>query len=444
VAQLALIDLGLIGQEQAAEPVSREGWRAAHRAWLAVVTAALLLCTVAAAGTPPRPELSEVRVPAGLGHDARVIGERLYVVTRDPSAPNATARTVSAYRLPDGAALWRAPLPLLGGSRWMVAATGALLIASETDEGPVTVALDDATGLLLWRREALPLGAAGDGALALLRRPAAGQTWQDLGVQVIEAVQARTGRGAWSYPLPEAGQVALAEGGGRLTRTVTGVPSGRVDVRDLATGRLIASRQVLPPPTPGRVSRFQTWLQVAGDLVLVGEPGEPTSAYELDTLRPRWTSDLDLSTVFVSATCGPVLCAFGRGGGVRALDVSTGRLRWSSQRLTYARSYAHVLVALAERPDRSEPPVLEVVDARTGYPMRDLGPWRLTAGTGAPPLAIRHDAASMRAWVGTLDPDVRAVRPLGVLPDIVDGCEAGSGWVMCRHLDASIGLWRFG
>jgi hypothetical protein len=216
-------------------------------------------------------------------------------------------------------------------------------------------------------------------------------------------------------------------------------------VRDLATGRLIASRQVLPPSTAGRVSRFQSWLQVAGDLVFVGEAGAPTTAYELDTLRPRWTADLDLSTVFLSATCGPVICALGRGGGIRALDAATGRVRWSSQRLTYARAYADVLVTLAEQRDRSEPPVLEVVDARTGYPMRDLGPWRLiAAGAGAPPLAIRHDAASMRAWIGTLDAEIQSVRPLGILSDIVDGCEAGAGWVMCRHVDASIGLWRFG
>jgi outer membrane protein assembly factor BamB len=444
VSEFVLIDLGLIGREPTAEPVPREGWLAANRGWLAVATVAALLATAGAASAPARPELVETRVAAGVGHDARVIGDQLYVVGRDVGSPGTGGRTVSAYQLPDAELKWRVPLPLPGGSRWIVAAPTAVLIASETDRGPVTVAFDSATGRLLWRRAAIPLGAAGVGDVVLVKRPAGDHGWRDTGGRVAEAVDAQTGRAVWSYPLPEVTQEVLTQRDGRLARAVIGVPRGWVEVRDLATGRLLAGRQLLPPPDAGRVSRFQPWLHVAGDLVIVGEAGAPTAAFDVDTLQPRWTADLDLSTVFVSGACGSVICAVGREGGLRAVDAATGHLRWSSARLGFARAYRGVLVTVAEGEDRTETPVLEVVDPRTGFPMRELGRWRLVAaGPGEPPITIRHDSRTMRAWVGVLDEDAQSVRPLGVLPDVLDGCEAGAGWLTCRHIDGSIGVWRY-
>jgi outer membrane protein assembly factor BamB len=444
VSQLVLIDLGLIGPEPAAEPVARGEWLAAHRAWLVAAVAALLLGTVCAGAAPERPVLVETRIAAGVGHDARVIGDRLYVVTTDIAASGVGERFLSAYRLPDAAAVWQVPLPLPPGSPWLTAARGALLVGSDTDGDPVTVAFDAGTGRALWRDTALPVGAAGGGGLALLRRPLAGSHWQDVGGRVMAAVDPWTGRAAWSYRLPEGGQEVFARRDGRLTRSVVGAPNGRAEVRDLGTGRLLATRQLLPPTPPGRVSRFDPWLQVAGGLVFAGDRGGPTGAYDLDTLAPRWTVEVDSSRAAMSDACHPMICAVGGDGGIRALDAATGRLRWSSQRLVYARAYGDVLVALAEGHDRSRPPVLEAVDPRTGYPVRDLAPWSLAAGDpDAPPLAIRHDVATMRAWVGVFDVRLRDVRPLGVLTDVVYGCRAGPGWVLCRHLDTSIGVWRF-
>jgi outer membrane protein assembly factor BamB len=444
VSQLVLIDLGLIGLEPTAQPDVRGGWLAAHRAWLVVITAALLLGTLGAAAAPGPPELSETRIVAGVGHDTRIIGDRLYVVTVDIADSGFGGRTVSAYRLPDAAALWHIPLSVPGGSIWIVAAQGTLLVGSDNEADPVTVALDTTTGRPLWRGIGLPIGAVGAGDLALLRRPAPGESWQAVGGRIMAAVDTRTGRVAWSYPLPEAAQEVFARSGARLTRSVVGAPSGRVEVRDLTTGELLVARQLLAPPPAGQMSRFETWLQLAGDLVFAGDPGGPATAYEVNTLTPRWTADVNLSRVTMSAACHPLMCAVGGDGGVRALDAATGTLRWSAQRLVSARAYGNALVGLAEGSDRSQPPVLQVVDPRTGYPIRNLAPWSLAdSEPDAPPIAIRHDATTMQAWLGVVDVNLREVQPLGVVLNVVNGCDAGAGWVMCRHLDTSIGVWQY-
>jgi outer membrane protein assembly factor BamB len=444
VSQLVLIDLGLIGLEPTAEPDARGGWLAAHRAWLAAMAAALLLATVGAASPPEQPDISETRIVAGVGHDARIIGDRLYVVTVDIAESGFGGRTVSAYQLPTATALWHMPLSVPGGSIWMVAAQGTLLVGSDNEADPVTVALDAATGRPLWRGIGLPIGAVGAGDLALLRRPGPGQSWQAVGGRIMAAVDSRTGRVAWSYPLPEAAQEVFAQNGARLTRSVVGAPSGRVEVRDLSTGELLVARQLLTPPQAGQVNRFETWLELAGDLVFAGDPGRPATAYDVDTLRPRWTVDVNLSRVTMSAACHPMICAVGGDGGIRALDAGTGRLRWSADRLVSARTYGNALVGLAEGLDRSQPPVLQVVDPRTGYPIRNLAPWSLAdSDPDAPPIAIRHDATTMQAWLGVVDVNLREVRRLGVALDVVNGCDAGAGWVMCPHLDTSIGIWRY-
>lgn len=70
-------------------------------------------------------------------------------------------------------------------------------------------------------------------------------------------------------------------------------------------------------------------MQGAGRLFLETRlAGDVVTAFEMDTLRPRWTAELPL--VGYLEPCGALLCAGRQTGGMWALDPATGAVRWAS------------------------------------------------------------------------------------------------------------------
>jgi hypothetical protein len=219
--------------------------------------------------------------------------------------------------------------------------------------------------------------------------------------------------------------------------------TGHVVVRDLETGRVTVTGQLAESASP-------TWtpvFQVAGGLLLAdGSSGgrRMVSAYGLDALDLRWRAELNVSTEFISADCGGALCVFARSGGLRVIDPDTGQTRWADPRWVIAETISGRLLAHAWQlpgPDSWS----AVIDPQTGSALLDLGLWTTlhTVRPGRDLTAVRVDSRSGRAWFGVVDLTDLTVRVLGSALDVSGDCRAGSGWFVCRRLNASIGVWTY-
>jgi hypothetical protein len=226
-------------------------------------------------------------------------------------------------------------------------------------------------------------------------------------------------------------------------------PTGQVVVRDLETGRVTAAAEL--GPGASSYSSIPVF-QVAGDLLLAdwtSDGRRMVSAYGLAALDLRWRQELALSTDYVSADCGGQLCVFARSGGLRVLDRDTGRTRWSDRRWALAETLAgRLLVHAWQLPGPGS--WSAVVDPLTGRVLLDLGRWitmrtaSSASASGAAGLpAARLDSATARAWFGTVDLASLTIRVLGSAPDVSGDCRSGAGWVVCRRVDASIGVWTY-
>jgi outer membrane protein assembly factor BamB len=440
-----------------------------HAATIALAATLLL----AAGSAPPTPsDVVETRIPAALGDAMEMVGDRLYVIRPEPSFPDTRVRTVTAYHLPGAQLLWQTPLPVHGTVRNTLVGAAVLLISVQVDSAVQTVALDTGSGRVRWLRPSIVLGLAAGGRLVVT----AGETPGPAPVpQLVVAVDMLTGEPAWSYEVPidgwhyldydvpqaaNAGDVAggrpaggsgdSPDGSGQepvAIRSVVAQPTGHVVVRDLETGRVTAAAD-LGPRTATSYSSIPVF-QVAGDLLLADWTSDGwriVSAYGLATLDLRWRQELGLATDYVSADCGGQLCVFARSGGLRVLDRGTGETRWSDRRWALAETLAgRLLVHAWQLPGPGS--LSAVVDPLTGRVLLDLGRWitmrsASSGGVGGLP-AARLDSATARAWFGTVDLASLTIRVLGSAPDVSGDCRSGASWVVCRRLDASIGVWTY-
>ena len=388
---------------------------------------------------PAPAALIEATIPARLGDNTFAVGEQFYVVTSD-RVEGAGPRTITAYALPDPHRLWQAPLPLSGALVGVGAAGGQMLISTQPEllRQVESVSIREATGQIAWRRRALFEGVTPVRGHVLLWTSPDGSPTASTGQETLEAVDPVTGEVRWSYRVPNGGWLSYRYTGQALTHVVTLLPAGRVEVRDAEDGRVLAAADLLPPRPP---SVPASYVQFAGDLMLVRQESMVT-AYDLSRLDRRWTAAIDLATEYVVPDCGRALCVISHLGGVRVLDPATGRTRWSDPtRTSISRSGEHLLAALRLRDGLTD---LALLDPETGHPVRHLGVWTLISppASGGGLVGMRTDLATSRAWLAHLDPATGAAHFFGLVGGVTGDCEVQAGAVICRRLNATIGVWR--
>jgi outer membrane protein assembly factor BamB len=439
-----LIELG----EDRSVTEARAGRPRVRRA-VAVCATVSALTLLGGAQVPPPPALAMVAtVPA---HDATamLLTPRELYLAQDTGADS----RISVYAMPGGVTRWRTAVTGPVRAVHWVADAGALL-ATDADglgSGRVT-ALDSRTGRLLWTLpDAAVLDVAPGGRALLQLQTGAGPAtldWLDVG----------TGRPIWSRPVPADADVAASHDpdrpgtGGLLITDLDG--AAQLLAED--TGAVLASGQLgslvgnvvltpgpaggTPAPAPQRAAT-----QVLGGQILVQHrrtagPGSLT-AFDTDTLTEQWsiTGDL-LSSPFL---CRALLC-LGATEGVRAVDPTTGAVRWSAAGWQYASPLSDD--RLLGYPVSDTAQGMGVLDAATGYTLGVLDPgWTQVLLDGVRPavLARRDSADPDRYWFAVLTVDPIAVRSLGYLDGLDNAsCQVASDLLACRTLAGELRVWR--
>ncbi|HEU4424809.1 MAG TPA: PQQ-binding-like beta-propeller repeat protein [Pilimelia sp.] len=439
-----------LGEERAAPVVARPpSPRRRRLAGLLVAATAALL-----AGPPtPAPAFTEIRIAADSAEIIDVDDDRLFATLIEGSQAETHDRTITAYRLPDGERLWQVTVSVAGGVPSLRRFGGVVVLQSQDVEDGEITAIDDESGTILWRRPAaFFLGAP---AAPGTQQPSAliGTVGTDTGPllqpDAVSVVDLRTGTQRWSYRLPQDATVEFAwnEELSLATRMVTGLRSGRVEVRDLATGQVTGAATLSGPVTSSSADAG-SWLITHDGLVLVfaGADRHVVSAYGIDRLDHRWTARVDYAVggLYGRTSCGELLCLGAGDSEVLAIERDTGQVRWSGSWEWVQR----VGPALLSRPahgagDASSS--MALLDPATGRNRYDLGTWDMLSwfNLGDRPMLLRRDDSRQRAWFGVLDPATPGIRLLGTIPGAPADCRGGRGAVVCRGMDGTIGIWRY-
>ncbi|MGN9913765.1 outer membrane protein assembly factor BamB family protein [Phytohabitans sp. LJ34] len=437
MAVVGVIELGEMrhgGEVAVPEPVRPPvRWRFA---W-ALAGLAVLATTLGPALPDPVP-LAEATIPARLGDAAFAVGEQFYVVTSDRTAVYGP-RTITAYTLPGATRLWQAPLQLTGALHGVGSAGGQMLISTQPEllEQVETVSIREATGQIMWRRRALFEGVTPRGQV-LLWTSLDGTPSASTGSERLEAVDPVTGAVRWAYRVPAGGWLSYRYSGETPTHVVTLLPSGRVEVRDVADARVLAAADLLPSRPPATPASY---VQFALDMMLVRE-GPMAVAYGLDRLERRWRAAIDLASEYVAPYCGDKLCVIAHLGGVRVVDPATGRMLWADPTRSSIRRAGDYLVSEVNGSHGSTQ--LTTLDPATGRERAQLGEWIVIA----PPsddgelIAMRTDLPTSRAWLARIDPATGGARFFGVVHGVTGDCDMRAGAVICRRLNATVGIWR--
>lgn len=432
-----VIELGEMrhGPEVAAPEAVRAPAR--RRFTWALAGLALLVTGMGPALPQPVP-LTEATIPARLGDTAFAVGGQYYVVTSD-RATVAGTRSITAYALPGAARLWQVPLPLSGALRGVGEVAGQMLISTqpELQEQVETVSIREATGEIRWRRRALFEGVTPGGEVLLWTSPD-GTPAASTGREVLQAVDPVTGAIEWSYRVPTGGWLSYRYSGQRVTHVVTLLPSGTVEVRDVDNAGVLAAADLLPARPPNIPASY---VQFAGDLMLVRE-GPTAVAYGVDRLDRRWSAPIELAREYVTPGCGDKLCAVAHMGGVRVIDPATGHVLWADPTRAFISRAGDFFIGEQRAHDGLTE--LTVLDPGTGRELSRLGDWRVIsppAGDGRL-IAMRTDLTTSRAWLARVDPATGGARFFGVVGGVTGDCEVHADAVICRRLNASVGVWR--
>ncbi|MFG1604184.1 hypothetical protein [Actinoplanes sp. NPDC049265] len=431
----ALIDLGVLTRPtRVAAPVDPLRLRP-----LFLLLALLLvgLCTGAAHREPPPPP---VVVAAGLGDMTFVSGDRLFVVEAGPfpaGAP-ATDKVINEYTLPDGHLVSRTTARVTGAIVNVLTAGSLVLVTYQVDsiDTEASMALVAGTGREVWRRPARLLSVSPVAGLALLRENRAVP-----GPRAWSGVDLATGAVRWTVDEPARGFTDQAAVGpdGFPALLVTATHAGELNVRDTRTGKIVAGVTTHPRDL-GRGADTPVW--TAGDLILVGVP-TGTDAYHLPDLRRGWHTSLDLVGRWVQSDCATGICSLGWQGGLWLLDRETGARRWIGTRWNYADQAGRYLLATENEPgERGR--VISVLDADTGDVRGDFGRWHSVGAAGADGtvIGLREQLSGDTVHYARLDPDTLRIRVLGAADQVSGDCQTTAEVLVCRRIDASVGLWR--
>jgi hypothetical protein len=416
-----MIDLG----EASVEPVAEAGPPVPWRTLLAVLSVVLLALAGGSAAIVPFPAATVI--PARLSDSMFIDGDRLFLVGRG---------AVAAYSLPGGHLVSRTTVLVSGPVSNVVEAGDTLLVSYQVDEdgSQGTLAVTAGTDRVLWRRPVGLVGASATGGTALLStgygaRNEAG--WQ--------AVDLHTGAVRWAITQPADGYTMVTGPIDEYPQWfVTVHADGRVETRDALTGRITATRDG-PPIDPHADSIVWS----AGDLVIVGGSAGGVTAYRLPGLTPIWNTRLDLGQTWMQTDCGPVLCAFRPQQGIIVLDPADGHLLWQSGRWAYAEPAGPYLVA-AMLNRTADAPAYWVLEPRTGRVLGTFGNWNVVVSDTVPRTlyGIHLVPGQSTIFYGRLDPVRRTATILGRGEAVNGNCQTSADALVCRLVDASVGIWQ--
>ncbi|MCZ7438983.1 PQQ-binding-like beta-propeller repeat protein [Micromonospora sp. WMMC241] len=418
---MTVIDLGELRDDAPAPGPSARPPRAVGRPFRGAVVLLVALVTLAAAAPSARP--APRRIPGGTGATAFLSGDRVYVALRATQRPG---WDVVAYR--EGRERWRAGMPGTGDVVGLWQQGGRVLaVGTGEGEGWETVAFDAGTGALRWRQSGLAFP-AGD---ALLLRPVGGPR-----PQPVRRLAVADGRTLWTAPAPDGQDVQFSYGPSGVERILLVPNAGRTVVLDAVTGARLAVRNLHPEELPGPRT-----MQGTGGLFLetvqTSDAGATVNAYELDTLRLRWTVELPL--VDHLEQCGGLLCAARQNGGIHALDPATGALRWTAERWqSVLRADAGRLLVATGGTTGDH---LAVLDGADGRLVADLGDWAVLPQdelTGR--ILLTRPLGGGRQLLA--EPDLSGGPP--VVRDVLTGtdCRAGTTLLVCRQVGGDFTLRR--
>lgn len=402
---MAVIELDLSADPEPGPPA----WRASR------VAAVILLCGLLFAGAPevvPKPwaqEVAQIRVPPGSG--LTVSGADVII---------SAAREVVAYALATGQERWRVNTGLSGGDVWPH--NGLLIVTGPDPAGlearefrPRTIAIDQATGHILWR---LNGGVYPQADLMVQYRETMISLLRDDGTTV------------WTVD-------------GHGVNPVIDEQATIVATLDKATGELVERllpnlielRRAILPAAQGADGM---WFYDGTLNIFRGET-EPIryDAATLTQLAPAPENDFRLD-------CGRLWCML---GAKRLVDKATGAIVHLTRDWEYAISNDAGVLGLAVLVGDGEPtPVLEIFDPRTAA-VTDLTGWvALNLNPGAPIhspggtvlLALRAQNSSYLAVF-----DDRGLHHLGVLPTRdLSHCALTTSMIACRAGADLVRLWR--
>src|SRR4051794_24207003 len=239
-------------------------------------------------------------IPARLGDAAYIYGDQLFVVGtgRLETGEAVVDRSIATYALPGVKLLDRSTGSVPGGIE-MVMRAGENLLGScqwPTTGTQAVVVLAAGTDRRLWQRSARLIAASPADGIALLGDD-----------QAEFAVDLATGALRWTVPRPADGYFTEAGLDGQYLRWLVLVTdSGRLEVRDARTGRIVSAATI--PAQPGRINGL-IW---PTDEFLVLNTGGSAGfdAYHLPDLGKRWHTTVDLSDSWLQAGCGKIICTY--------------------------------------------------------------------------------------------------------------------------------------
>ncbi|MDO3700451.1 PQQ-binding-like beta-propeller repeat protein [Micromonospora sp. C28SCA-DRY-2] len=423
-----VIDLGERPRDPEPEPAGGRP-RPPARWWRAALPLLLALGTLTAGAAPPAGPPT-VSVPATDPADFLLLGDRLLVLQGLLPA-DGTARELVAYRLPDGEPLWRRALPDDDVPMGLTVHDDLLLVstASSAGDDASTSAITLDAGELRWQRPGRALAVAGGGVLLETHRPGPGQT--------VRAVDPATGAPGWAVPVAAEGFAAYRYAGGGVDLVAAVSPAGRVELYDPRTGARLGAADL---PRIGHAGH--RYLELVGDVLLVGDGTGGIAGYDVPSLRRRWTLPPDPQTGWASP-CGPAVCLHQPDAGVRVVDPETGRTRWADPRWSHLAPVGDRLLAESGRPDDREDRPLAVLDPATGRVLGELGRWQALWEwpAGQPRYGLRR-LADGRMLLAELDLPAARTRVLTVLPGWARRCGAQSGTLVCQAPGNTLRIWR--
>ncbi|MGS2614501.1 outer membrane protein assembly factor BamB family protein [Micromonospora sp. LZ34] len=423
-----VIELGERPRGPEPEPGSTARRPRPARWWRVALPVLLALGTLAGGGPPPAgpPMLT---VPATGPADFLLFGDQLLVLQGLMPADSG-ARELVAYRLPSGEPLWRRQLPDDDVPMGLTVHGDLLLVTTSSPDGdhPVTSALALNSGELRWHRPGRALPVVDGGVLLETHRAGPGHE--------VRAVDVATGAPGWSVPVAE-GFAVYRYTGGVVDLVASVTPGGRVQLHDPRTGARLAGVDL---PEIGHVAN--RYLELVGDVLLVGDGTGGIAGYDAASLRRRWVLPPG-SEVGWASRCGAGICLHRPEGGVRMVDPETGRTRWADLRWSNVAAVGDRLLADAGRPDDREDRPLAVLDPATGQVLGELGRWQVIWEwpTGRPRYGLRR-LADGRALLAELDVAEARTEVLAVLPGWARRCASQAGALVCQEPGGTLRVWQ--
>jgi outer membrane protein assembly factor BamB len=444
-----MIDLGvLVPGSEDAHLLRRRAIRRGSRLGIVLLVVALGLMLSGELG----PASAKLRVVGSLpfapGAQYVVDGDKAFVAEVGPRGSR-----ISRYDLPTGRLRWSTAVASLSSLVNLQSGEGVLVATRYAlgQDGDRTVALDEASGRVLWRNRystdtllpggrvllahssAVDTGTVAEQGAMPSGQPAAG----------VDAVDLRSGRLVWTYALDAGCQHAATGRPGPVARLAVLCPAGDLRVVDLATGRVLRSTRVPP----------QSVLSTAGQRLVLGSDRDGSTrvtAYDTGTLRPLWTVTAT-GVAYGTYPCAQLLC-LSDARGLTVLDPDTGEERWHTPE--------HVAVevpgagAVRQLPSALAGDLLVqplgaasagMVAAGSGRPLLYLDRWQsITGATRVPLFARWPDIPDGRVWFGVLSGQPVALNTVGFAPDVLKGqCRFSGEYLICETLAESLRVWRY-